>query len=456
MIKFYNSQSRKIEEFVPQDRRNVTMYVCGPTVYGPAHIGNARPAIVFDQVFRLLREVYGDGELLRDVPIVTYARNITDIDDKIIAAANERGVPISRITDTATAAYHADLQALNCLEPTLEPRATDYVETMMGLIENLIDGGHAYCVDGEVFFHVPSNPYPGLANHTALESGLRVEVDSRKRDPRDFVLWKPAKPGEPNWDSPWGKGRPGWHIECSAMIHQLLDVTIDIHGGGQDLRFPHHEAECAQSACAHGGRPLARNWLHNGLLTVEGEKMSKSRGNVILLNELFDRFPAETVRYYFLRSHYRSPMDFTWEGLEQANRALDGLYETLYRHDELNWAEETSPAEDVMEALCQDLNTPLALSRLHKLAEKLERGEDKAQAKGELLSSGKLLGLFNHTPHQWRTFGVDKEAVERLISARQEARLQKDYAGADAIRQQLLDMGITLADGVHGTEWRRV
>ena len=455
MITFYNSQSREVEPFTPGDPTDIRMYVCGPTVYGPAHIGNARPAIVFDILFRLLRETYGDGEVSLDVPIVQYVRNITDIDDKIIAAANERSVPISQITDTATAAYHHDLAELNCLEPSLEPRATDYVETMLGLIERLIEDGHAYEVDGEVFFHVPSNPYPGLANHTALQSGSRVEVDPRKRDPRDFVLWKPAKDGEPSWDSPWGKGRPGWHIECSAMIHQLMGDTIDIHGGGADLRFPHHEAECAQSACAHGGRPLARYWLHNGLLTVDGEKMSKSRGNIILLNELFERYPAESVRYYFMLSHYRQEMNFTWEGLDQAHRGLSSLYDVLYTWDELNWAEDTDVPEDFLDKLSRDLNTPAAIAELHRISGEFAWSEEKAQVKAKMLKAGKLLGIFNHTPHQWRTLGVDKDEVESLIVARQEARRAKNYGEADRIRQQLTDMGITLADGVHGTEWRR-
>lgn len=424
------------------------MYVCGPTVYGPAHIGNARPALVFDQLFRVLRHVYGDNA-------VRYARNVTDIDDKIIDAANQQGVEISQITEPALAAYHADLEALNCLPPTVEPKATESIQAMRTLIRRLVDSKHAYVRQGEVFFHVPSNPHPGLANHTDLHSGDRVAVDPKKKDPRDFVLWKPAKPGEPWWNSPWGQGRPGWHIECSAMIaKEFQEQTIDIHGGGADLRFPHHEAECAQSHCAMD-KPLARYWMHNGLLTVEGEKMSKSRGNVILLNELFERFPAESVRFYFLQSHYRSPMDFTWDGVERAHKALDGLYETLYRHDELNYAEHNQPPEEFMAALYKDLNTPAAIASLHEIANRLESGEDKAVTKSQLISAGRILGLFNQTPHQWRTLGVDKEAVETLIEARREARSNRNYAEADRIRQQLLDMGITLADGVHGTEWRR-
>lgn len=448
MIRFYNSQSRQQEEFKPQQADNVRMYVCGPTVYGAAHIGNARPALVFDQVFRLLRETYGADN-------VTYARNITDVDDKIIAAANQQGVDIAQITEPAIEAYHADLEALSCLPPTYEPRATENIQGMRTLIRRLINGDHAYTSGGEVFFSVPSNPWPGLANHSHLDSGSRVEIDPKKRDPRDFVLWKPAKPGEPWWNSPWGQGRPGWHIECSAMIAATFqEQTIDIHGGGADLRFPHHEAECAQSQCALG-KPLANYWMHNGLLTVEGEKMSKSRGNVILLNELFEKYPAESVRYYFLKSHYRSPMDFSWDGLDQAHRALSGLYDVLYNYDDLNWAEDTNIPEEFIDKLNQDLNTPSAITVLHQIANKLSDSPEKAQIKAKLLKAGKLLGLFNHTPHQWRTLGVDKEAVEALIAARRAARQARDYQEADRIRQQLTLMGITLADGVHGTEWRR-
>jgi len=449
-MKFYNSQSRQIEEFNPQDPSHVTMYVCGPTVYGPAHIGNARPAIVFDQVFRNLRYVYGDQA-------VNYARNITDIDDKIIAAANERQVPISDITDEATAAYHTDLRNLNCLSPTAEPRATQNIQGMLTLIKRLIINKNAYMREGTVLFHVPSNPHPGLANHTATEAGARVEVDKHKKDPRDFVLWKPAKEGEPWWNSPWGKGRPGWHIECSAMVAALFqEQTIDIHGGGQDLRFPHHEAECAQTHCATD-KPLARYWMHNGLLTVDGEKMSKSRGNVILLNELFGRYPSETVRYYFLKSHYRSPMDFSYEGLDQAHRAISGLYDSLYRMDDLNYGEAVKLDDQYTEKLFDDLNTPGAISDLHVLADLMEKTPERsAYYKGQFLSLGKLLGFFSHTPHQWRTLGVDKDAVEVLIEARKAARANREYAEADRIRQQLLEMGITLADGVHGTEWRKI
>jgi cysteinyl-tRNA synthetase len=450
MIKLHDSQSRELQDFQPQDPLNVTMYVCGPTVYGPAHIGNARPALVFDQLFRVLRHLYGEDH-------VRYARNVTDIDDKIIKAANDQGTTIDQITEPALQAYHEDLEALACLPPTIEPRATQNIQGMITLIKRLIVGGHAYIREGEVFFHVPSNPHPGLANHTDLQSGDRVAVDSRKKDPRDFVLWKPAKPGEPWWNSPWGQGRPGWHIECSAMIAaEFQEQTIDIHGGGQDLRFPHHEAECAQSHCALD-KPLARYWLHNGLLTVNGEKMSKSRGNVILLNQLFERYPAESVRYMFLQSHYRSPMDFSMEALDRAHRALAGLYDTLYRFDDYDYLEYCEVPSETLQALQSDLNTPQALASLHHLANELTSGaQEPSVAKARLLAAGKILGLFNHTAQQWRTLGVDKEQVEALIQSRRSARDQKDYAEADRIRQELMDMGIALADGQHGTEWRKI
>lgn len=449
MIKLHNSVTRMIEDFHPQDAKFVSMYVCGPTVYGPAHIGNARPAIVFDVLFRLLRHVYGENH-------VHYARNITDVDDKIIQATNQQGKLIHEITEPAYEAYQSDLVALGNLQPTHEPKATHYVSGMVEMIKELIEKNHAYVVDGEVFFHVPSNPYPGIANHTHTEAGSRVKVDTKKRDPRDFVLWKPSKSDEPSWPSPWGAGRPGWHIECSTMIRCVLGSTIDIHGGGQDLRFPHHEAECAQSQCAHDGAPLSRYWLHNGLLTVEGEKMSKSRGNVILLNELFKKYPAESVRYYFLSSHYRSPLDFSWKGLEAAHTALSRLYEAMYRHDDQNYAEFSLIDEEFLKCLADDLNTPNAIATLHRISAEMTRGQDAAKAKARLLFSGRLLGLFNHTPQQWRTLGVDKELVERLITQRNQARSNRDYQKADKIRFQLMEMGILIADSQEGTDWKRV
>lgn len=447
MIRLHNGVSRQLEDFVPRDPNRVTMYVCGPTVYAAPHIGNARPAVVFDALFRLLQHTY---------PNVSYARNITDIDDKIITAANERGVDISDITSEALLAYHGDLANLQCLSPTIEPKATDNITGVRTLIKRLIAGKHAYVRNGEVFFHVPSNPHPGMANHTDLESGGRVEVDPKKRDPRDFVLWKPAKPGEPWWNSPWGKGRPGWHIECSAMIAAHLgEQTIDIHGGGHDLRFPHHDAEMAQSHCANG-HPLANYWMHNGLLTVEGEKMSKSLGNVILVGDLLKRYPGESVRFYFLMTHYRSPLNYTHRGLKMAHRALDGLYDTLAEHDHIEIDESVSPPPFFLQKLERDLNTAGAIANLHLIAKELEEKNDKRYWKSALLAAGKLLGLFNQSPTDWRHLGVDTELVDRIVAERDQAREARDWQRADEIRTQLAEMGVALADGVHGTQWRRV
>lgn len=448
MIKLYNSLTRKLEEFVPQDPNRVTMYVCGPTVYSAPHIGNARPAVVFDVLYRLLMQNYRGR--------VHYARNITDIDDKIIAAANERGISTDEVAQEACSAYISDLKSLNVLNPTCSPLATRHIPDMIQMISQLIAKGHAYVVDGEVFFHVPSNPHTGLAQHSesGLRSGERVAVDSRKRDPRDFVLWKPAKPDEPAWESPWSDGRPGWHIECSAMIQKNLGLTIDIHGGGQDLRFPHHEAECAQSHCANDA-PLANYWLHNGLLTVDGQKMSKSVGNVVLLNEPLSRFPGESIRFYMLLTHYRSPMDWTRAGLAKAHRGLNTLYEALYEYDHVEWDEHEEPAGFFMEKLAHDLNTPGAIANLHLMAENLHEKEEKSYWKSKLIASGRQLGLFYTTPKEWMTLGVDVSAVEVLLAEREKARSARDWTRADDIRDQLAHMGITVADGVHGTQWRK-
>lgn len=448
-MKLHNSQSRKTEEFAPRDPGNVTMYVCGPTVYGPAHLGNARPAVVFDQLFRVLRHQYGEDS-------VKYARNITDIDDKIINASIEQGVSIEDITSASIERYHADLESLSCLPPTYEPRATENIAGMRTLIKRLLAYGHAYTVKGEVFFSVPSNPYPGLANHTETEAGARVEVDPKKRDPRDFVLWKPAKEGEPWWNADWGKGRPGWHIECSAMIAaQFQEQTIDIHGGGADLRFPHHEAECAQSQCAMDGRRLANYWLHNGLLTVDGEKMSKSLGNVIMMEDLLKRFPGESIRFHILKTHYRKPLNFTGRGMKMSHRALEGLYQTLQEYEHIEADMTAEIPEFFLKKLLQDLNTPAAIANLHLIAGMLEDKEDKAHWKGALIKAGKLLGLFNHTVDEWFHGDIDESTVEALIEERKMARDQKDWARADAIRQQLAEMGVTLADGLEGTRWRK-
>lgn len=450
-MKLYNSLTRELEVFTPQDPERVTMYACGPTVYGAAHIGNARPAVVFDTLARLLQYDYGYHR-------VHYVSNFTDIDDKIIAAAAEANTTISALTDHFATKYLDDMRHLNIGGGVERPRATDFVTNMIGMIERLITKGHAYVIDGEVLFHVPSNPYPGIANHAegALQSGEhRIVQDDKKRDPRDFVLWKPAKDGEPYWPSPWSNGRPGWHIECSAMIQDTLGTTIDIHAGGQDLRFPHHEAEMAQSACAHDGAPLARFWLHNGMLTVDGEKMSKSLNNIVLVDDLLQRYPGESVRYFMLLTHYRSPLNYTKSGLSRAHRSLTALYDALWEYKDVVPQAHVLPNERLMDKLRSDLNTAGAIGDLHALAGYLRHREDKSYYKALLIASGRAMGLLQCNVEEWMTIGVDKQAVEALLEQRETARLARNYVEADRIRDQLAHMGITVADGVGGTSWRK-
>jgi cysteinyl-tRNA synthetase len=449
MIELHNSKTHKLERFQPISDDQVSMYVCGPTVYGPAHIGNARPAIVFDILFRLLNH---------DFKNVTYMRNITDVDDKIIRALGEQ--TIKEYTEPVHQRYISDLDYLKVLRPSAEPRATHHISDMIAMIESLIERDHAYVVDGEVFFHVPSNPYEGLAGHgtDALRAGDRVMVDPRKRDARDFVLWKPAKTDEPCWGSPWGAGRPGWHIECSAMIKAGLGETIDIHGGGQDLRFPHHEAENAQSQCVHDGAPLANYWLHNGLLTVDGKKMSKSEGNIILVEDLKDRYPGESIRYYMLLTHYRSPLNWTRMGLNRAHRVLNDFYMLL--HETKHLEGETVDLRDddygfVLKKLRRDLNTPGAIADLHRLAGYVRERDNPGYWRAALVAAGQHLGLFYEDPIEWLQVGVDASVVDALLEERNNMRSVRDFAGADRIRDQLATMGITLADGAHGTLWRK-
>lgn len=451
MIKLYNSLTRQLEEFRPQDPERVTMYACGPTVYGAAHIGNARPAIVFDTLARLLQYDFGFHR-------VRYVSNFTDIDDKIIAAAAEANTTIEALTSHFSEKYIRDMSMLGNSRAVERPYATYHIPDMVKMIERLISKGHAYEIDGEVFFDVPSNPYPGMANHAegGLQSGEhRVGVDSKKRDPRDFVLWKPAKEGEPLWHSPWSEGRPGWHIECSAMIESNLGTTIDIHAGGQDLRFPHHEAEMAQSSCSHDGAPLARYWVHNGMLTVDGEKMSKSLGNVVLVDDLLLRYPGESIRYFMLLTHYRSPIDYTKSGLARAHRSLTSLYSTLWEYNDVVPEANVHASERFMEKLRSDLNTPGAIGDLHAMAGFLRNRDDKPFYKAQLIKSGQAMGLFQTSIEDWMTIGVDKLAVNALIAERDVARAARDFAEADRIRDQLAHMGITVADGAHGTSWRK-
>ena len=441
----HNSMTHRRERFVPIDPDHVRMYVCGPTVYDLAHIGNARPEVVFDVLARLLRRLY---------PRVTYVRNITDIDDKINARAAESGEPIAAITARTEADFHRDMAALGALPPDAEPRATQHLPEIVAIIERLIAGGHAYAADGHVLFAVPDFPaYGRLSGRSPDEllAGARVDVAPYKRDPGDFVLWKPSTPDLPGWDSPWGRGRPGWHVECSAMSWRYLGESFDIHGGGTDLIFPHHENELAQSLCAFPGSAFARIWVHNGMLVVHGEKMSKSTGNFIVLRDLLGRVPGEAVRLLLLRTQYRSSLDFTDSALDEARRELDRLYRALERMPGEAAPEVPAP---VLEALCDDLNTPLALARLRALGDAALAGD--AAAAAGLRAGAALLGLLQADPALWfRGAAGDSAAIEALVTARNAARSARDWARADAIRQELAAQGIVLEDGLGGTTWRR-
>ena len=457
-LRLYNTLASAKEAFVPLDPVNVRMYVCGPTVYDRAHIGNARPAVVFDVLFRLLRHVYG-GEH------VSYVRNITDVDDKIIKAHRATGEPIASITERTTSDYHHDVAVLGCLAPTEEPRATHHIADMIAMIEALIARGHAYAAEGHVLFEVASDPGYGVLsrrNTDEMMAGARVEVAPYKRSPFDFVLWKPSQADEPGWDSPWGRGRPGWHIECSAMSRRYLGQTFDIHGGGQDLIFPHHENEIAQSTCAHGGTPFVRYWLHNGFLMAEGQKMSKSLGNFYTVHELLGEFPGEAIRLGLLQTHYRQPLDFTRAGLQQSRQALNRVYTALRDLAAVPCAEPTAPSA-VLDALCDDLNTPEALAHVFALvgaAHKVAASE-RAAIKAQLLGAGALLGLFAQDPDvwfRWQPEGAEtlsEQAIAALIEERREARKARDFARADRIRSELAAQGILLEDGAAGTTWRR-
>jgi cysteinyl-tRNA synthetase len=435
MIRLHDTLSREKREFKPQDPNRITMYVCGPTVYGRAHIGNARPAVVFDTLARLIRHEYGPDSLV-------YARNVTDVDDKIIASADAENVETSVITERYERHYLEDMGALGVEPPTIAPHATREIGPMIAMIERLVEQGNAYEGQGHVLFSVPSDADYGILSKRDREqmiAGARVEVAPYKRDPADFVLWKPSAEGVIGWESPWGRGRPGWHIECSAMISAHLGETIDIHGGGLDLIFPHHENEIAQSRCAHGGLPLARYWVHNGFVDMGAEKMSKSLGNIITPAELLAQgHKGETLRLALLSAHYRSPLPWTDALVAQAKANLDRLYRTA-------GDAEPGPVDGaVLEALGDDLNTPLALTRLMAL-------EQPSAVKG----SAKLLGLLGSSSEQWFRGGGDEAAVEARIAERAEAKKNRDFAAADRIRDELKAEGIVLEDGSQGTTWRR-
>jgi cysteinyl-tRNA synthetase len=442
--------------FVPIDPARVTMYVCGPTVYNYAHIGNARPVVVFDILFRVLRRLYGEDA-------VVYARNITDVDDRINQASIDQGVPIGAITDKFTAIYHQDMAALGALAPTIEPRATAHIEAMLDMIGRLVAGGSAYAAEGHVLFDTRAFPDYGKLSRRSLDdmiAGARVEVAPYKRHPADFVLWKPSKPGEPVWSSPWGPGRPGWHIECSAMIEQTLGLPIDIHGGGHDLIFPHHENEIAQGRCANHGEAFSNYWLHNGFLTIEAEKMSKSIGNVLLIHDLVKQIPGEAIRWALLAAHYRAPLDWTGELLAQARKALDRLYGALRRAADVAADPGAQPPAAFLEALADDLNTPRAAAELFALARVLETAEDaveRAAAKSALLAAGRLMGFLQAEPDAWFEGGADealKARVEGLLQTRIEARKAKDWPTADRIRDELNALNVVVMDGPDGATWR--
>ena len=449
MLKIYNTLTRQKETFVPQNPDHIGMYVCGPTVYDYAHIGNARPVVVFDILARVLRRLY---------PKVTYVRNITDVDDKINAASKASGEPIRVITERTTQAYNEDMAALGAYEPDVTPRATDHIPEMIAMIEQLIEHGHAYAAEGHVLFAVKTfADYGKLSrrNQDELLAGARVEVAPYKRDAGDFVLWKPSDDETPGWDSPWGRGRPGWHIECSAMSEKYLGKTFDIHGGGIDLSFPHHENELAQSCCANKTEYFARYWMHNGHLTVNGEKMSKSLGNFYTVRELRDEFTGEALRYMLMSAHYRQPLDLSKDLIQQCQSSLDRLYGAL-RGVVLIPA---SVDPQVVEALQDDLNVPIALARLHELASlinKSESLEEKTQLASTLKASAYLLGILQQDPEVWFQGNIDDAAeIEDLIAQRKAARLAKNFAESDRIRDVLTARGIVLEDSANGTTWRR-
>jgi len=460
-LKLYNSLTRQKQVFEPMDPQRVTMYACGPTVYNYVHIGNARPAVVFDTLYRVLKCLYSN---------VVYARNITDIDDKIINKSNELSKDIKEITEQYSAAYFDDMQALNTLTPDKIPYATQHIPEMIDMVQTLIDRGHAYETDsenlsdrGHVLFSVPSMPNYGQLSKRNLdqqEAGARVEVAGYKQYAGDFVLWKPSTDNEPGWDSPWGRGRPGWHLECSAMIKKHLGETIDIHAGGQDLIFPHHENEIAQSCCANDGKALANFWMHNGFININGEKMSKSLGNFRLVNDLLQQYPGEVLRYVILSSHYRSEQNFSKELLDSAWRTLDSLYGLIRGLEPVEAVLEPSGA--AFKSLLDDLNTPVAISELYRLAKAVNqaKGDEQQDLMRELAGLADILGLLQQDPEQWFTQAraddqLTAEQVEALIQARQQAKQEKDFAKADQVRQQLLDGGVILEDSREGTKWRR-
>ena len=450
-----NSAGGEKSVFTPVDPEHIRMYVCGPTVYNLVHIGNARPVVVFDTLFRVLQALY---------PKVTYARNITDIDDKIIMAARERGSDISILTQEFTDKFRQDMAALNNLEPSIEPQATEHVEAMLDLATRLIERGHAYVAEGHVLFDVTSMDDYGALSGRQLDdmlAGARVDVASYKRHSGDFVLWKPSNDDDPGWDSDYGRGRPGWHLECSAMIHQHLGDNIDIHGGGRDLIFPHHENERAQSCCGYDGS-FVGTWMHNAYVDMDGEKMSKSLGNVRTVRELLEQYPGETLRFALLSAHYRSPLNFSKSLLDTAQSTLDSFYLALRNAGDVEVGRSIEPhLSPVFSALMDDLNTPAAIAELHQLAKALNKATDseKGPAKAALLAGGAVLGVLLQDPVTWLSApgsdGLTAEVIDQMLVDRAEAKANRDFSRADAIRDELNAAGIIIEDGASGATWRR-
>ena len=455
-IYLHNTLKQRKDKFIPIDADNVRMYVCGPTVYDKAHLGNAKTPVVYDVLYRLLCHVYGKEH-------VTYVSNITDVDDKILNKHKETGKSIREITEQTYNWYIDDMAKLNVLSPNYRPRATEYIPEMIKLVELLLKNGHAYIADKQVLFDVDSMPNYGFLSGRSMKemvAGARVEIADYKKNPADFILWKPSDADQPGWDSPWGYGRPGWHLECSAMSSKLLGNDFDIHGGGSDLIFPHHENECAQSCCAYPGTHFAHYWVHTGMLMINGVKMSKSLGNFYTVDEILAKYPAEALRLLFLTTHYHQPFNFTFEGLEQAKNILDKFYNALLKNADIP-AEKTEPSEKLIAALCDDLNTPLALSYLHETLgnlNKAETKEDRIKYKSELLANAYMLGLLYNDAESWFKGTTDAEdtEIEALIAKRAEAKKNKDWATADAIRNELKERGIVLEDSPTGTTWKKL
>lgn len=455
----HNTLTKRKEKFNPIDEQNIRMYVCGPTVYDRAHLGNAKSAVVFDVLNRVLRQVYGNQH-------VTYVSNITDIDDKILNKHQQTGKPISEITAETYQWYIDDMHALNVKDPDYRPRATEFVQEMIELVELLLKNGHAYEAEGHVLFSVDSMPKYGFLSGRSMKemlAGARIEVADYKKNSADFILWKPSTADQPGWDSPWGYGRPGWHLECSAMSSKYLGNSFDIHGGGADLIFPHHENECAQSLCAHPNDTFANYWVHAGMLMVDGVKMSKSLGNFYTVNELIAQYPAEALRLLFISTHYHQPFNFTFDGLKQSKQILDKFYNALLRVKDVP-AIDIAPDERVVEALSDDINTPLAISYLHDIANSLNKAvslEDKQKYKSLILRSADIMGLLYNDVEDWfkgnltANSEIDETEINRLINERLKAKKAKDWARADAIRNQLKEQGIILEDTPQGTTWKK-